>query len=79
MDRVCEGHSPLIITRKASPSVVMISLDDYEAGPQPLSASPYPDPWAAIVASIVQVRVRPSAEGSIREIWLDVLDHASAG
>ncbi|MGZ4520973.1 MAG: type II toxin-antitoxin system Phd/YefM family antitoxin [Mycobacteriaceae bacterium] len=33
MDRVCEGHAPLIITRKASPSVVMISLDDYEAGP----------------------------------------------
>jgi antitoxin YefM len=29
MDRVCEDHTPLIVTRKASSSVVMISLDDY--------------------------------------------------
>lgn len=31
MDRVCEDHAPLIVTRKASSSVVMISLEDYEA------------------------------------------------
>ena len=31
MDRVCEDHAPIIVTRKASASVVMISLDDYEA------------------------------------------------
>ncbi len=31
MDRVCEDHTPIIVTRKASASVVMISLDDYEA------------------------------------------------
>lgn len=31
MDRVCEDHAPVIVTRKASASVVMISLDDYEA------------------------------------------------
>lgn len=31
MDRVCEDHSPIIVTRRASASVVMISLDDYEA------------------------------------------------
>ncbi len=31
MDRVCEDHAPLIVTRKASSSVVMISLDDYTA------------------------------------------------
>jgi antitoxin YefM len=31
MDRVCQDHSPIIVTRKASSSVVMISLDDYEA------------------------------------------------
>jgi antitoxin YefM len=31
MDRVCEDHAPVIVTRKASSSVVMISLDDYEA------------------------------------------------
>lgn len=31
MDRVCEDHVPIIVTRQASSSVVMISLDDYEA------------------------------------------------
>lgn len=31
MDRVCEDHSAIIITRKASASVVMISLEDYES------------------------------------------------
>jgi len=31
MDRVCEDHAPIIVTRQASASVVMISLDDYEA------------------------------------------------
>lgn len=31
MDRVCEDHAPLIVTRRASASVVMISLEDYEA------------------------------------------------
>ena len=31
MERVCEDHSPVIITRSKSQSVVMISLEDYEA------------------------------------------------
>lgn len=31
MDRVCDDHAPIIITRNKAPSVVMISLEDYEA------------------------------------------------
>lgn len=31
MDRVCQDHAPIIVTRKALASVVMMSLDDYEA------------------------------------------------
>lgn len=31
METVCEDHDPVIITRRNSDSVVMISLDDYEA------------------------------------------------
>ena len=31
IDRVCEDHEPIVVTRKGSPSVVMISLEDYEA------------------------------------------------
>lgn len=31
MDRVCENHEPLIITRSGEPSVVLISLEDYNS------------------------------------------------
>ncbi len=31
IDRVCDDHDPVIITKKRSSSVVMISLEDYEA------------------------------------------------
>ena len=31
MDKVCDDHSPIIITRKNSQSVVMMSLDDYQS------------------------------------------------
>ena len=31
MDRVADDRAPLVITRDEAPSVVMMSLDDYEA------------------------------------------------
>lgn len=31
MDRVCDDHEPIIITRNGQQAVVMISLDDYNA------------------------------------------------
>ena len=31
MDKVCDDHAPIIITRKSQRSVVMISLEDYQA------------------------------------------------
>ncbi len=31
MDRVCEDHEPIIITRSGQQAVVMISLDDFKA------------------------------------------------
>ena len=31
MDKVCDDHAPIIITRKNQRSVVMISLEDYES------------------------------------------------
>lgn len=31
MDRVCEDHEPLIITRNGDQSVVMVSLEAYQA------------------------------------------------
>lgn len=31
MNRVCQDHEPVIITRQKHPSVVMISLEEYNA------------------------------------------------
>ena len=31
MNRVCQNHEPLIITRNREQSVVMLSLEDYQA------------------------------------------------
>ena len=31
MDKVCEDHAPVIITRKRDQSVIMLSLEDFEA------------------------------------------------
>ena len=31
MDRVCDNHQPVVITRQKQRSVVMLSLDDYES------------------------------------------------
>jgi antitoxin YefM len=31
MDKVCQDRAPIIITRKTSDSVVIMSLEDYEA------------------------------------------------
>lgn len=31
MNRVCEDHDPIIITRNGEQSVVMLSLEDYKA------------------------------------------------
>ena len=31
MDRVCNDHEPLIITRNGDQSVVMLSLDDFQS------------------------------------------------
>ena len=31
MQRVCDDHDPIIVTRQKSPSVVIMSLEDYNA------------------------------------------------
>jgi antitoxin YefM len=31
MDRVCDDHEPIIITRNSQQAVVMMSLDDFKA------------------------------------------------
>ncbi len=56
MDKVCDDHSPIIITRKSQRSVVMISLEDYQAR-RMVSAHP---PHAAHYATLIATLMRPT-------------------
>ena len=31
MEQVCDDHTPITITRRTKPAVVMVSLEDYQA------------------------------------------------
>lgn len=63
MDRVCEDHEPLIITRNGKQSVVMLSLEDYLA----LEATAYflrsPANASRLLASVAHAGIRDRSAG----------------
>lgn len=65
MDQVCEDHAPVIITRKGSGSVVMISLDDYQAMEETAYLLRSPKNARRLLASITELE---SGGGSEREL-----------
>ena len=65
MDRVCEDRAPLIVTRKASSSVVMISLDDYEALEETAYLLRSPNNARRLLASIADLE---AGAGTVREL-----------
>ncbi|PKM07814.1 MAG: type II toxin-antitoxin system prevent-host-death family antitoxin [Gammaproteobacteria bacterium HGW-Gammaproteobacteria-4] len=65
MDRVCEDHEPLIITRNAEQSVVMLSLDDYKALEETAYLLRSPANAKRLLAAIAQLA---AGKGSEREL-----------
>ncbi|MHB0981179.1 MAG: type II toxin-antitoxin system Phd/YefM family antitoxin [Thermoleophilia bacterium] len=65
MDRVCEDHAPVIVTRKSCASVVMISLDDYEALEETSYLLRSPKSARRLLESIVELE---SGGGTEREL-----------
>jgi antitoxin YefM len=65
MENVCKDHAPVIITRKTTDSVVIMSLEDYEA----LSETAYllrsPKNTRRLIESIVQLE---DGQGTEREL-----------
>ena len=55
MNRVCEDHEPLIITRNGDQSVVMLSLDDYKALEEAAYLLRTPTNARRLLASIAQL------------------------
>ena len=65
MEKVCDDHAPLIITRKNARSVVMISLDDYEALEETAYLLRSPKNVRRLLESIVELE---SGRGTERDL-----------
>jgi antitoxin YefM len=65
MDRVCNDHEPLIITRSGQQSVVMLSLEDYTALEETAYLLRSPANARRLLAAIDQLN---AAEGSERTL-----------
>lgn len=66
METVCQDHSPVIITRKATDSVVMMSLEDYEALEETAYLLRSPENTRRLIESITQIE---KGEGTERELF----------
>lgn len=65
MDQVCDDHTPIIITRQNSRSVVMLSLEDYEALEETAYLLRSPKNAKRLMESILELE---RGEGTEREL-----------
>ena len=66
MDRVCNDHSPLIITRNGQQSVVMLSLEDFLALEETAYLLRSPQNAKRLISAVEQLK---SGSGSERELF----------
>jgi antitoxin YefM len=67
MQQVCHDHSPLIITRSKAPSVVMLSLEDYEALQETAYLLRAPKNARRLLASIAELEGNQGTERELVE------------
>ena len=65
MEKVCKDHAPIIITRKTTDSVVIMSLEDYEALEETAYLLRSPKNTRRLIESVVQLE---EGHGSEREL-----------
>jgi antitoxin YefM len=65
MEKVCRDHSPVVITRKSSNSVILISLEDYEALEETAYLLRSPKNTKRLIESIAQLE---TGEGTEKEL-----------
>jgi antitoxin YefM len=65
MEQVCEDHSPVIITRKSSDSVVIMSLEDYSALEETAYLLRSPKNTRRLIESITQLE---DGNGTARDL-----------
>lgn len=67
MEKVCKDHSPIIVTRSKSDSVVIISLEDYEALEETAYLLRSPKNARILIESIAQIEEGKGAERNLIE------------
>lgn len=67
MDRVCEDHEPLIITRNGEQSVVMLSLDDYKALEETAYLLRTPANAKRLLSAVAQLNTGKATERELAE------------
>lgn len=65
MEKVCKDHAPVIVTRKSTDSVVIMSLEDYEALEETAYLLRSPKNTRRLIESIAQLE---EGRGSEREL-----------
>ena len=67
MEKVCQDHSPVIITRKKNESVVIMSLEDYTALEETAFLLRSPKNTRRLIESIVQLGEGKGTERDLAE------------
>jgi antitoxin YefM len=67
MEKVCDDHAPVIITRKAARPVVMMFLDDYEALEETAYLLRSPKKARRLLESIMQLEAGQGTERELAE------------
>ncbi|PIE73529.1 MAG: type II toxin-antitoxin system prevent-host-death family antitoxin [Deltaproteobacteria bacterium] len=67
MKKVCDDHSPVIITRKSAKPVVMLSLEDFQALEETGYLLRSPQNAARLLESIAELRAGKGSEKELAE------------
>jgi antitoxin YefM len=65
MEKVCKDHAPVIVTRKSTESVVIMSLEDYESLEETAYLLRSPKNTRRLIESVAQLE---DGRGSEREL-----------
>lgn len=65
IEKVCRDHAPVVVTRKTSDSVVIMSLEDYEALEETAYLLRSPKNTRRLIESIVQLE---NGKGTERQL-----------
>ena len=67
MEKVCDDHEPIVITRKSEGAVVMLSLEDYESLEETTYVLRSPKNVKRLVESISQLELGKGLEKALQE------------